>query len=256
MNGIENASVRFSIEQGIARIVLTRGASSNALNTDLAAGFKAAIEAVAADPGVRVLVLTGEGKNFCAGGDVREMASAAEIPAFLTDLAGTVHDALKILDTLPVVVIAGVQGSAAGAGLGFVLGADFVVAGRSSKFAAAYSAVGLSPDCGVSTLLPRVVGPRAAARMLLAAEVIGGQEALDNGLVTDLVDDAEISSRVEELARKVCASAFPAVGQTRRLMRVASNGSLSDRLDDEARTIADVGACGSARERIDRFAGR
>jgi 2-(1,2-epoxy-1,2-dihydrophenyl)acetyl-CoA isomerase len=248
-----DSAVQYSVEDGVARIALSRPDASNAVNTALAEAFAKAVGAVADDPTIRIVVLTGAGKNFCAGGDVREMHTSSGIPEFLTGLAGRVHDALMVLASLPVVVVAGVQGSAAGAGLGFVLAADFVVAGESSKFAAAYSAVGLSPDCGVSALLPAVVGPRAAARMLLAAEVIGGRQAFDYGLITDLVDDADISIRLEELVALLSKGASPAVGQTRRLLRAAIVDSLSDRLDDEARTIAEVGASESARRRIERF---
>lgn len=248
--------VQTSIDGGIARIHLNRPAASNALDPHLASALEAAVNDVAHDPSARVLVLSGSGKNFCAGGDVRQMAAAPDTSEFLTDLAGTVHRALIRLDSMPITVVAAVQGSAAGAGLGLVLAADFVVAGSSSKYAAAYSAVGLSPDCGVSTLLPRVVGLRRATQMLLAGKVISAAEALDWGLVTDLVDDDAVASRAEELAGLLARQAFPAIGETRRLVRASFARTYEEHLGDEARTIAAVGSSDDAVTRIAKFAAR
>lgn len=244
-------SIRYNFgADGIARIHLNRPDASNALDPELASALEAAVDALAAEPDARVLVLSGDGKNFCAGGDVERMAAAPDTPAFLADLAGTVHRALVKLDSLPITVVAAVRGAAAGAGLGLVLAADFVVAGPSSKFAAAYSAVGLSPDCGVSALLPRVVGLRRAMQMLLAAHVVSGAEALDWGLISDLVDDDDVESRANELAEVLAQSTFPAGGQTRRLVRASFARSYAEHLEDEARTIAAVGSSDSARSRL------
>ncbi|WP_072804215.1 enoyl-CoA hydratase/isomerase family protein [Rhodococcoides yunnanense] len=251
-----DTTVHYSVSDGIARIHLDRPRASNALDPELAAGFEAAVAEVAADTSTRVLVLSGGGKNFCAGGDVRQMAAASDMPAFLTDLAGTVHRALVMLDSLPVPVVAAVQGSAAGAGLGLVLAADFVVAGTSSTFTAAYSAVGLSPDCGVSELLPRVVGMRRAARILLDGKVLTADEALDWDLITDVVDDDEINPRADDIAARLARGTFPAIGQTRRLLRASGTRSYADHLDDEALTIAKVSTSEDAVTRITKFAGR
>ncbi|MFC7959153.1 enoyl-CoA hydratase/isomerase family protein [Rhodococcoides kroppenstedtii] len=247
------ASATCTIDGRIARIVLSRPASSNAIDMALAEDFRAAIDRVADDPHVQVVVLSGAGKNFCAGGDVRAMAAAPDTPAFLGDLAGKMHDALIVLDALPVVVVAAVHGSVAGAGLGLVLAADLVVAGISSKFTAAYSGVGLSPDCGVSALLPTVVGVRRAADMLLCNRVITAVEALDWGLISELVEDEQLGARVDELAAALMETPAPALGQTRRLIRTATSDALSARLHDEAASIVEVSTSVEARERIARF---
>lgn len=251
------APVEYFIDaRGVAHVHLNRPDASNALDPELASALEAAIESLAAEPNARVLVVSGGGKNFCAGGDVRRMAEAQDTPAFLADLAGSVHRALVRLDSLPVTVVAAVQGSAAGAGLGLVLASDFVVAAASSKFVAAYSAVGLSPDCGVSTLLPRVVGLRRATQMLSTARVVGAEEALEWGLITDLVDDDAVGTRVDELADLLARAPFPAVGQTRRLVRASFARTYAEHLDDEAATIAAVSSSADAVSRIGRFAAR
>ncbi|WP_439029081.1 enoyl-CoA hydratase/isomerase family protein [Gordonia terrae] len=242
--------------RGVVRIHLNRPAASNALDPELASALEAAIERLVAETKARVVVLSGGGKNFCAGGDVRRMAESDNTPEFLSDLAGIVHRALITLDTLPIPVVAAVQGSAAGAGLGLVLASDFVVAGKSSKFVAAYSAVGLSPDCGVSTLLPRVVGFRRATQMLLAAKVLDADEALEWGLITDVVGDDAVGSRVDELVEILARAPFPAVGQTRRLARASFARTFDEHLADEAATIAAVSSSPDAVIRIGQFAAR
>nr|WP_252342169.1 enoyl-CoA hydratase-related protein [Rhodococcus sp. 14-2483-1-2] len=157
----------FGIDKaGIAHIRFTSPGASNALHPELAAAFESRRR-------------RHRGPNFCAGGDVMSMAIAHDKRVFLSELAGKVHRALVTLESLPLPAVAAVQGAAAGAGLGLVLAADFVVAGRSRSFAAAYAAVGLSPDCGVSALLPRIVGTRRAAQMLLTGRALSGVEALD-----------------------------------------------------------------------------
>lgn len=249
--------VEFGIDEaGIAHIRFTRPDASNALDPELAAAFESAVDAVAVDPDARVVVLSGSGPNFCAGGDVMRMATAHDTRVFLSELAGSVHRALVTLESLPLPVVAAVQGAAAGAGLGLVLAADFVVAGRSSSFAAAYSAVGLSPDCGVSALLPRIVDTRRTAQMLLTGRALSGVEALEWGLITDLVDDEHIETRTNELALILATAAFPAIGQTRRLIRASLSRSHVDQLEDEARTIASVGTSDCAMERISKFGER
>lgn len=256
MTTTDTATVQYSVADGIARIHLNRPKASNALDPELASAFEAAVGEIAADRDVRVILLSGGGKNFCAGGDVRAMAAAPDMPAFLTDLAGTVHRALVALDALPIPVVAAVQGSAAGAGLGLVLAADFVVAGVSSTFTAAYSAVGLSPDCGVSALLPRVIGMRKSARMLLDGAVLTADTALEWDLVTDVVADEEIGVRADELAHRLARGTYPAIGQTRRLLRASETRSYADQLDDEAVTIAQVSESADAVTRITKFAAR
>ena len=117
------APVEYFIDaRGIVHIHLNRPTASNALDPELASALEAAIERLATEPKARVLVLSGGGKNFCAGGDVRRMAESDNTPEFLSDLAGIVHRALITLDSLPIPVVAAVQGSAAGAGLGVLPG--------------------------------------------------------------------------------------------------------------------------------------
>ncbi|GCE44054.1 Enoyl-CoA hydratase [Rhodococcus wratislaviensis] len=247
-------SVEYVVDAGIAQIQLARPAASNAIDRGLAGSFHTAVSMAADDPDVRVIVLSGQGKNFCAGGDVTGMATATDTATFVEDLANAVHRTLVRLDSLPIPVVAAVNGSAAGAGLGLVLASDFVVAGASSKFVSAYSAVGLTPDCGVSALLPKVVGLRRASRMLLQAKTLRSDEALEWGLITDVVDDDEVLVRALEIAKELASKAYPAIGQTRRLVRSSGARSYESHLRDEASTISSASNSDFAVAAIARFA--
>lgn len=135
-------------------------------------------------------------------------------------------------------VVAGIHGAVAGAGLAVMLSADIIVAARSTKFAMAYAGIGLTPDCGVSTLLPRAIGSHRALEFVVAGRVIDASDALDWGLVTEVVDDYPVPDRVADIAARIASGAFHALGQARRLIRAGLGRSLEQTVLDEARTIA------------------
>jgi 2-(1,2-epoxy-1,2-dihydrophenyl)acetyl-CoA isomerase len=236
------------IVDGVARITLDRPESGNALDLSMARAFRRAVVEAAGNEQVRVLVLAATGKLFCGGGDVGEMAASADRSGYLAELAGTMHEALEALRRMPVPVIAQVQGTAAGAGVGLVLAADIAVAADPAKFAIAYPGVGLSPDCGVSALLSRVIGPRRAAVFALTGRVLTAAEAADWGLVTEVCAAERLPGRVGELAGAVAAGPAPALGQAAILLRQGSEVSYVDQLRSEAATIAELGAGSGAAE--------
>jgi len=241
------------VADGVARITLDRPESANALDLPVARALGQAIAETARNEQVRVLVLAATGKLFCAGGDVGEMAAGADRSGYLAELAGTMHEALEALRRLPVPVVAQVQGTAAGAGIGLVLAADIAVAADSAKFTFAYPGVGLSPDCGVSALLPRVVGPRRAAAFALTGRVLTAAEAGEWGLVTEVCPAVRLPGRVDELAASIAAGPASALGQTAILLRQGIEKSYADQLRREAATIAALGDGREAAERIAEF---
>jgi 2-(1,2-epoxy-1,2-dihydrophenyl)acetyl-CoA isomerase len=191
--------VELNLRAGIARIRLDRPEVSNAVDLPTAHEFADAVTAAEHDD-VRAVLLTGAGPRFCAGGDVRSFLAAAEPPGYLHELAATLEAALRRLSELPKPVVAGVQGAVAGAGLAFVLNADVVIAARSTSFRMAYPGIGLTPDCGVSYLLPRAVGTHRALEFALTGRTLTADDAHQWGLVTQVVDDDAVATRTEELA--------------------------------------------------------
>lgn len=251
-----STGVRLDVDdQGVATITLDRPDAGNSIDMQMATAFGAAVDTIAADPGIRVVTVASTGRIFCGGGDVREMALSGNRGEHLTELASAVHESLKKMDQFEVPVVGAVQGPVAGAGLGLVLACDHVVAARSSSFSAAYAAVGLSPDCGVTAWLPRVVGFRRSLRMLLTAERLDAPAALSAGLVDQVVDNELLSDTVGSVVAAFQSGPHPALGSTRRLVRASYATDLAAQLDSEMRTVAIAGDSDAATERLRRFTG-
>jgi 2-(1,2-epoxy-1,2-dihydrophenyl)acetyl-CoA isomerase len=244
--------VRWSVSRGVGRITLARPEVSNAIDLPTAREFAKAVDA-ARDSEVRVVLLTGKGIRFCAGGDVGSFLASAEPPLYLHDLASELETALRRLSELPKPVVAAVHGAVAGAGLAFLLNSDVVLAARSTKFRMAYSGIGLTPDCGVSYLLPRAVGTQRALEFALTGRTLTAEVARDWGLVGEVVEDDELGDRAGELAEAMAAGPAGALGQAKRLIRTSFDGSREESARDEADTIAMEVMTEEAQSLIRRF---
>lgn len=246
-----------SVSDGVATIRLGRPDAGNALDLPAALALRDAVAEIARTVGdIAVVVIRAEGRLFCAGGDVRAMATAPDRAAFVAELAGVLHEALTGLRALPVPVVAVAQGTAAGAGVGLLLATDIVLAAEHATFVAAYPSVGLSPDCGVSALLPAAVGARRAALFLLTGTRIDAATALDWGLVTEVCDIEDLDARAGEVVAGIAALPREAVGQAARLLRLSPERTYAAQLADEAATIARLSATPEADALIAAFAAR
>lgn len=237
-------------------ITLDRPGEANALSIPLAKEFAAAVSLAEADPSCHVLILQGSGNYFCAGGDVAGMADSENEAEYLLELAGSMHEVVLTLARSRLVVIAAVQGPATGAGLGLVLNADFVLATGDASFLSAYAGVGLTPDCGVSYLLPQIVGPRRAAQMCLGGQVVTARDGLEWGLVSELVKAPDLCERVRQLGEGLAAGAMQTLGPTKRLLTSARLSAYADHLADELTTISSMGQNPDTVRRIAAFAAR
>lgn len=258
----EARGVRYERSGQVARIILERPDASNAFDLPATWALRDAIDAAAADAArddIAAVLLTGEGPRFCAGGDVRSFVAADDQPAYLRELATALEEQLRRLSELPVPVVAAVQGSVAGAGLAFLLNSDVVVAAASTRFTMAYAGIGLTPDCGVSYLLPRAVGQQRALALALTGRVLAADEAADWGLVTEVVPDDALAERGLALAEALAAGAAgapAALGQAKRLLRGAWAETRAESAADEVETIAGAVVSAEAQERITRFVNR
>ena len=175
---------------GVVRLTLNRPAKGNALGLTMAREVLAAIAAAEADESVHVLTLTGAGRIFCGGGDVQAMAAAPAGPerrAMIQELGEAAGEVAVALTGSRLLVLAGVNGTAAGAGLGLMLGGDVVLVREDAQLVTAFSALGMTPDTGVSYWLPRVLGPVRATQLLLGGRRLNGTEAVAWGLATEAV---------------------------------------------------------------------
>lgn len=247
--------VEYTVDNGIARISLNRPEVSNAVDLPTAEAFADAVTA-AADGDVRAVLFTGKGKRFCAGGDVASIVAASDRAAYVHRLATVFDRGLRHMAALPKPVVVAVQGAAAGAGLGAVLSADLAVTGRSAKFASAYTALGLTPDCGVSRLLPLVVGQARALELALTRRSLTADEALAWGIVAEVVDDDQVLGRAEQLVVELAAGPTSSLGHAKRLIRTSWQTSAEEVALDEADTIARLAAGPEASTLIDAFLGR
>jgi 2-(1,2-epoxy-1,2-dihydrophenyl)acetyl-CoA isomerase len=245
--------VEVEVADRVATVRLDRPASGNALDVPLARRLAEVLVRVAADDGVRALILTGSGHLFCAGEDLRAIASASDRHAYLGELADVLHGVQDTLRELPMPIVAAVNGSAVGAGLGLVLSADIAVASRDARFQCGYGDMGLTPDCGVSVLLPRVIGVRRAALLSLTGQSLGAAQALEWQLITDVCDPAALLERAAETATHLVSRASPATGETARLLRASWSSADPELLRDEARTIARTSMSAAADAAIERF---
>ncbi len=186
-------TVLVEVRDHVATVTFNRADASNALNLDMGKDLLEAALQCEGDPNVRAVVVTGAGKHFCFGGDLRGMAEQGErVTAYLNELTTHIHAAIGCFTRMRAPVIAAVNGTAAGGGVGLVCMTDLAIAGKGTKFSLAYTGVALAPDCSTTYLLPRIVGRRRALELMLTNRLLSADEALQWGLVNQVVEDAEV----------------------------------------------------------------
>jgi 2-(1,2-epoxy-1,2-dihydrophenyl)acetyl-CoA isomerase len=247
---IDQGPVLLRIADGIAHVTLNRPDVSNGMNVELLKALCDAIMVCHGEPSVRAVLLTGEGKNFCAGGDVHTFASKGEkLPDYIRQATAYLQNAVASMIRLEAPVIASVHGFAAGGGgFGLVCASDMVVAGASAKFLAGATRVGMAPDAGVSVTLPRLVGLRKATAILLTNPVITAAEALELGIINRVVPDEELAETSLKLARELAAGAPMALAATKRLLWSGIGTSVEQCLPEEARTVSELSGTADSRE--------
>jgi 2-(1,2-epoxy-1,2-dihydrophenyl)acetyl-CoA isomerase len=220
---------------GVVTLTLNRPDSMNSLDVALKVALREALEAVAADPLARAVVLTGAGRAFCVGQDLREHVTALEAGESLNTVAEHYNPVVRALATMPKPVIAAVRGMAAGAGASFSLLADFRIGGPRTAYLMAFANVGLAADSGASWTLPRLVGYAKATELLMLAESVQAAEAHRIGLLTQLLDDDEaVLPAAQELAARLAAGPTVAYGLIRRQLHTGASGTLDEALDEES----------------------
>ncbi|MFF7647152.1 enoyl-CoA hydratase-related protein [Streptomyces canus] len=233
-------TIDYSVRDGLAVICLDRPGRRNALDLRMAEETLAVARRVAADATVRAVLICGNGPALTVGGDIEVFAKAApgELGTTIDSMVTPFHEALRILSLLDVPVVTAAQGSVAGGGLGYVYVADIVLAAEDAKFVTAFAALGLTGDGGGTWFLPRLVGPRRAALMYLDNRPVGAEEALEWGLVSEVVPTDELRKRAMELATRLAAGPTRAFAGMRRLLRDSERTAFSEQLLAEIRTIA------------------
>ncbi|MYA15389.1 MAG: enoyl-CoA hydratase [Gammaproteobacteria bacterium] len=237
-----------SVEDGVATLTMNRPEARNALSAAMSAGLEEAIPRLAGDPNVRVVVLTGTGGAFCAGGDVKGFARSSSARrsgsapgvgtgrSFEQRVAGlrTATEIVRCLHEMAKPTLAAIPGPAAGGGLSLALACDIRIAAASAKFTTAFARLGLSGDYGGSFFLPRLVGAAKARELYFTAELIDAREAEQIGLVNHVYEDADFPSEVDAWKSRLAELPTTALGFMKKNLNAADSGSVGDVLDIEA----------------------
>lgn len=246
--------VLFEVKDGVGQITLNRPDAANTLNLEMAQALLDSAARCEADPEVRAVLVSGAGRMFCAGGDLRAFAGQGDaLPRHLRELTTYLHAAISRLIRMEAPVVAAVQGSAAGAGMSLACAADVVIAAESAKFVLAYTAVGLAPDGSSTYLLPRLVGRRRALELALTNRALSGAEAAEWGLVSRVVADAALAQEAATVASDLATGATSALGAAKRLLLESGVQTLESQMELEAEAISAMGATADAREGIAAF---
>jgi 2-(1,2-epoxy-1,2-dihydrophenyl)acetyl-CoA isomerase len=236
----------------ISRITLNRG-TANVFDLPMAKTFESALrESVAGR--ARLVVLSGGPRFFSAGGDLRAMRDADDSADYVRAVAAALHGGLNALAESDTLLLVAIRGAVAGAGLGIVMHADVAICTDDSTFRAGYGAAGLTPDLGLSYLLPRAVGEMRARRVLLLGDSVTADTALAWGLVTEVTSAEALDARVDALTATMATS--PAGNATKQLMAGGRAVTLSAQLDAEAQSIARLFETGDSQRRVSAFLDR
>ena len=231
-------------DAAVAVITLNRPAALNALTTEMAREFKSAI-GEARERGARAIVLTGAGRAFCAGGDLREMRQVAEregrIEAFFNEPLGLLNECILLLQQVPLPVIAAVNGPASGGGCNLALACDIVIAAESARFNQAFIKVGLSPDCGGTYVLPRLVGLKRAAELMMTGDQVDAGSAAEMGMINRVVADSELMDTALGLASRLANAPTAAIAKIKRLLAESATNSLDAQLEAERQAQIESG---------------
>ncbi len=247
--------LHYDLADSVATVTLNRPDAMNALDTELKVALRDALAEAAADPRVRAVVLTGSGRAFCVGQDLAEHAQNLDadpeavwstVPEHYTPIA-------TALATMAKPVVAAVNGTAAGAGAAFSFACDFRVAADTATFTMAFSAVGLSADSGSSWSLPRLVGLAKAKELLMLPTTLTAAQALEIGLVTEVVQADEVSDRARSLAVRLASGPTLAYGAIRRSLAFSGGRGIEESLDFEGEMMALTGSTADHRNAVASF---
>ena len=237
-------TIKLEMSGAVCVLTLNRPDRLNALNVPVAHDFKAAV-GEARERGARVIVLTGAGRAFSAGGDLREMQEIAKndgrVEAFFDEPLRLLNEAILLIRQTPVPFIAAVNGVASGGGCNLALACDLVIAAESARFNQAFIKIGLTPDCGGTFMLPRLVGWKRAAELLFTGELVSALAAAKMGMINSVIPDDELMNTVMAMAEKLAQAPTAAIGEIKMLLEASAGNDMRSQLDLERRTQIESG---------------
>jgi 2-(1,2-epoxy-1,2-dihydrophenyl)acetyl-CoA isomerase len=249
-------TVNYTFEDNVALVQMNRPDALNALSLQLSLDLKAAFEKAISD-NARAVVLTGSGRAFCSGGDLREMEVMAKaegrIEAFLDDPLKALHDVIRLIRETPIPFIAAVNGVCAGAGTNFALACDLVLAAEDASFNEAFVRIGLSPDCGGTFFLPRAIGDKLAAELFMTGGTIDAKRAAEIGMINRTVPAENLADEAGKLAAKLALGPTGSYGRIKRMLNATFANDLSAQLALEAECQLESGRSSDFKEGVAAF---
>jgi 2-(1,2-epoxy-1,2-dihydrophenyl)acetyl-CoA isomerase len=248
--------VNFSADNSIAKITLNRPEALNAMSVEMADELTKVFHELNARADIRAVILTGAGRGFCSGGDVKQMLTVVdkEPAKFFGAPLEVYHKLIVTMRELPKPIIAAVNGIAAGAGFNLALACDVRIAAESAKFSQAFIRIGLIPDFGGTFFLPRIVGAAKAMELMMTAELIDAEQAKQLGLVNLVVKDSELESTAGFFAAQASELPTVAIGRLKRLLNASFDNSLKEQLALEAQLQIESAATEDFAEGVRAFA--
>jgi 2-(1,2-epoxy-1,2-dihydrophenyl)acetyl-CoA isomerase len=248
----EYETIKFEQSGPITRITLNRPDAANGMNDTMTRELADAAKRCDT-AGTKVVVLTGSGRFFCAGGDLKSFAAAETRGPFIKGVADDLHRAISTFARMDAVLITAVNGTAAGAGFSLAVTGDLVLAAESASFTMAYTRAGLSPDGSSSYFLPRLIGITKTKELMLTNRVLSAPDASGWGLVTEVVPDDQLAARADALADQMAATASGSNGGVKNLLLSTFSTGLEEQMELEGRLIAGLADSADGREGIDAF---
>jgi len=248
----ETVDLELKDNGAIAIVRLNRPGAMNALNMQLADDFIAVLDKLAAQDGLRAVIVAGNGKAFCAGGDLAAFKAAHAPAQFLTSLATRFHETIKRIRAMDAPFVAAIHGPCMGVGLSLACACDFRIAAEDAKFSVAFTGVGLSPDSSLPFFLPRIVGQAMATELAFLNPVIDSKRAHELNLVST-VTAGDVMADAIELARKLASMPTKALGAVKRLYDTAFTDSLEMHLTKEAISVGETAATADFKEGYTAF---
>jgi len=247
-------TIIFEVADGVATITMNRPDEANALNLTMAQELARISILCDEDPDIRAVILTGAGRFFSAGGDVASFGAAGDgAAALIKEMTMYLHAAVSRFNRMNAPLVGAVNGMAAGAGFSLASSCDLVVADESAVFLSAYTAAALSPDGSSTYFLPRHIGMKRSAELMLTNRRLSAREALDWGIINQIASDGEALNAALAIAKELAAGPTLAYGAVKHLLHESLSSSLETQMELEARTIADMTRTADGREGIQAF---
>jgi 2-(1,2-epoxy-1,2-dihydrophenyl)acetyl-CoA isomerase len=250
------ATIDYRVDDGVATICLNRPEVRNAIDLRMGEETLDVARRIAEDPAVRAVLICGNGPALTVGGDIDYFLTAPPdtFGALFARMTTPFHEAFRVLSRIDAPIVTAAHGAVAGGGLGYVYAADLVIAAENTRFVTAFAAIGLSGDGGGTWHLPRLIGPRRAAQAYLRNTPITASEALDWGLVNEVVPDDEVRNRAAALAAELAVGPTRAFARMRALLRETWDNDLSAQLTAETDAMRSIGSSPDAQQAITGFA--